>query len=144
MLSENNFKYIVMKMKIYLIGALLIGLCYSFVNVDVQTEWVVPAKYKNMKNPVKVDSESIKIGRTLYSKECRSCHGKEGLGDGTKAAQLDTPSGDFSLSSFQSQTDGSLFYKTIEGRGDMPSFKKKMPYEEDVWHVVNYLRTFAE
>ena len=137
-------KLVIMKIKILFVGALLVSLCFAFINVDTQTDWVVPPKYKNMKNPVKTDAASLKIGKTLYAKECRSCHGKEGLGDGTKAAQLETPSGDFSLNGFQSQSDGSLFYKTIEGRGDMPGFRKKMPYDEDVWHVVNYLRTFAE
>ena len=132
-----------MKIKLSLIIALVIGISYAF-NSDTQTEWVVPAKYKNMKNPVKADGESLKIGRTIYSKECKSCHGKEGLGDGTKAATLDTPSGDFSTSTFQGQPDGSLFYKTVEGRDDMPTFKKKLPYEEDIWHVVNYIRTFSE
>ena len=132
-----------MNIKLSLIIALVIGISYAF-NSDTQTDWVVPAKYKNMKNPVKADGESLKIGRTIYSKECKSCHGKEGLGDGTKAATLDTPSGDFSTSAFQAQPDGSLFYKTFEGRDDMPTFKKKLPYEEDIWHVVNYIRTFAE
>lgn len=103
--------------------------------------WPVPDNYKNMKNPVKFDKAAA---AALYNTHCRSCHGKEGLGDGPKAAQLDTPSGDFSSAAFQKQTDGSLFYKTLEGRGDMPSFKKKLPDEEDIWQVVHYMRTFAE
>ena len=46
-----------------------------------------------MKNPVKYDKTAA---AALYSTHCKSCHGKEGLGDGTKAAQLKTKSGDFS------------------------------------------------
>ncbi len=106
--------------------------------------WVVPEKYKKMKNPVKSDAESIATGKALYVKHCKSCHGSKGLGDGSKAAQLKTDSGDFSIAGFQSQTDGSLFYKTNEGRGDMPSFKKKIPDETDVWSVVNYMRTLKK
>ena len=63
-------------------------------------------------------------------------------GDGPKAAQLDTESGDFTVAAFQSQTDGALFYKTSEGRKDMPSFKKKIADQNDIWAVVNYMRTF--
>lgn len=114
---------------------------YSFVG-DVQDPWPVPEKYEKMKNPVTADKESLDIGKSLYNKHCKSCHGKEGLGDGPKAAQLDTPSGDFSSDEFQSQSDGALFYKSIEGRDDMPGFKKKIPDEEDMWSVVNYMRTF--
>ncbi len=132
-----------MKNKILLIVALVIGtmILYSFV-ADTQDPWPVPAKYEKMKNPVNADSESLAIGKSLYNKHCKSCHGKEGLGDGPKAAQLDTPSGDFTADEFISQSDGALFYKTLEGRDDMPSFKKKIPDAEDVWSVVNYIRTF--
>jgi mono/diheme cytochrome c family protein len=31
--------------------------------------------------------------------------------------------------------------KTSEGRKDMPAFKKKIPDAEELWSVVNYLRT---
>ena len=130
-----------MKNRIVLIFALIgvFGLACSFV---MQNEpWVVPAKYKNLKNPVSADKESLNIGKSLYIQHCKSCHGKEGLGDGPKAAQLDTPSGDFTSEEFQGQSDGSIFYKTREGRDDMPSFSKKIPAEEDIWHIVNYVRT---
>ncbi len=103
--------------------------------------WPVPDNYKAMKNPVKFDKAAA---ATLYTTHCKSCHGKEGLGDGTKAAQLATKSGDFSTADFQKQSDGALFYKTLEGRKDMPSFKKKLPDQNDIWQVVHYLRTFAE
>lgn len=106
--------------------------------------WVVPEKYKNMKNPMEVDNESVYIGKTLYGKHCKSCHGKYGEGDGSKAEELDTPVGDFTDGSLDEQTDGELYYKTLEGRDDMPGFKKKIEYEEDIWHIVNYLRKLAE
>jgi len=66
---------------------------------------------------------------------------KKGLGDGSKAAQLKTHPGDFSTAAFQSESDGALFYKVQEGRGDMPSFKKKIPDPTEIWDVVNYMRT---
>ncbi len=125
---------------------------FFFVNMSFTTDkqginddpWEVPEKYKKMENPFESDKESLSIGKALYIKHCKSCHGKEGLGDGSKAAQLDTPPGDFSDEDFHTQSDGSLFYKTREGRDDMPSFKKKIPDDEDVWHIINYLRTFEE
>ena len=103
--------------------------------------WPVPENSKKMKNPVKNDDEAISIGKSLYAKHCRSCHGKAGEGDGTKAAELKTPPGDFGSKAFQAQTDGELFYKTVEGREDMPSFKKKITETDDVWAIVHYMRT---
>jgi mono/diheme cytochrome c family protein len=108
---------------------------------DQGSLWVVPEKYKAMKNPVKFDKAAA---TTLYTTHCKSCHGKEGLGDGPKAAQLDTKCGDFSSAAFQKQSDGALFYKTLEGRDYMPSFKKKLPDENDIWQLVHYMRTLAE
>lgn len=106
-----------------------------------QEPWNVPAKYTNMANPVKADATAIAEGKALWSKHCQSCHGKKGLGDGSKAAQLKTEPGNFSKPAFQNQTDGALFYKTLEGRDDMPSFKKKIPDQEDIWKLVHYIRT---
>lgn len=105
------------------------------------TPWNAPDKFVKMKNPVASNKESIAAGKELYVKHCKSCHGTKGLGDGTKAAQLKTKCGDFTTKTFQAQTDGSIFYKISEGRDDMPKFKKKIPDEEDIWSIVNYLRT---
>ena len=104
--------------------------------------WPVPDAYKNKVNPLKGDAESLVNGKALYNQHCKSCHGTKGKGDGTKAAQLDTECGDFSSAAFQAQTDGSLFYKTKVGRKDMPSYKTKIPDANDMWAVVNYMRTF--
>ena len=106
--------------------------------------WPVPDNYKKMKNPVGTDAESIAAGKALWSTHCKSCHGTKGLGDGPKAAQLKTEPGDFSKAETQSQTDGALFYKTSEGREDMPSFKKKIPDQDDIWSIVNFMRTLKK
>lgn len=110
----------------------------------VQEEWKVPAKYESMKNPTEANDENIAIGKNLYSKHCKSCHGKEGLGDGTKADEVDGDLGDFSSSEFQSQSDGALFYKSYFGRDDMPNYEKKIPEQEDMWLVVHYMRTLKQ
>ncbi|MDX1628347.1 MAG: c-type cytochrome [Fulvivirga sp.] len=104
-------------------------------------DWKVPEGAKKMKNPVQNDGEVMMIGKTLYAKHCKSCHGKNGEGDGPKADELDTFPGDFTAAAFQKQTDGALFYKTSEGRDDMPGFKKKLPSDEDRWIIVHYLRS---
>jgi len=106
--------------------------------------WAVPDKAAKTANPVKTSPASIAAGKTLWSQHCSSCHGKAGLGDGSKAAQLETTPPDFSKAAFQSQSDGSLFFKTVEGRKDMPSFKKKLPEQEDIWNLVNFMRSLKK
>ena len=113
----------------------------AFVSRQQNDPWPVPEKYVKMANPVKSDATSIATGKELYNQHCQSCHGKKGKGDGPKSAQLDTECGDFTSGEFQKQTDGSVFYKTFEGRKDMPSFKKRISDQNDIWAVVNYVRT---
>ncbi|MEE4257484.1 MAG: cytochrome c [Bacteroidales bacterium] len=102
--------------------------------------WDIPSKYAKMENPYAND-DLTKVGKMLYSKHCKSCHGNNGLGDGPKAKQLETFPGDFSSEAFQSETDGELYYKSFIGRDEMPNYEKKITDEEDRWAIINYLRT---
>ncbi len=121
-----------------------IGTSFTLKSLVDKKPWPVPDNYKTMKNPVVSNAESIAEGKTLYGSHCKSCHGTKGLGDGPKAAQLKTEAGDFSKADFQAQTDGAMFYKTSEGRDDMPNFKKKLPDADERWSIVNYMRTFKK
>jgi len=125
-------------------GVFIFNIISGFKPINEKKPWLVPDNYKNMKNPVASDAESIANGKTLYATHCKSCHGAKGLGDGTKAATLKTEPGDFSKADFQTQADGAIFYKTSEGRDDMPSFKKKIADKDDIWSVVNYVRTLKK
>jgi mono/diheme cytochrome c family protein len=139
-----------MKMKLLLTmgflfaGILIFRMITGFKPLSDKKPWPVPDKDKNIANPVKTDATSIAEGKTLWAKHCQSCHGKSGMGDGSKAAQLKTEPGDFSKTETQSQSDGSLFYKSAQGRDDMPSFKKKIPDADDLWNVINFIRTLKK
>jgi mono/diheme cytochrome c family protein len=127
---------------IFLFAVLIAILFLSYTTITQDKKpWVIPDNVKKMKNPVKADDEAINIGKGLYAKHCKSCHGKNGEGDGTKAAELKTSPGDFTSADFQKQTDGELYFKTTQGREDMPEFKKKIASDEDRWMLVHYLRT---
>jgi mono/diheme cytochrome c family protein len=132
------------KILLHLLGIGVFITLYSF-TIITQDEWVVPEEYITMVNPTDADDgENKAIGKSLYSKHCKSCHGKEGYGDGPKADEQEGDLGDFSTAEFHEQTDGELFYKVEKGRDDMPKFEKKIPDEEDVWLIVNYVRTLLE
>jgi mono/diheme cytochrome c family protein len=133
-----------MKTKFLLTTAIVFASILPFsiiTGFQAKKPWVAPDKYVKMKNSVAANAESLKDGKELWIKFCQSCHGKSGRGDGTKAAQLKTEPGNFSLPDTQKQPDGSLFYKISDGREDMPGFKKKIPDEDDIWTLVNYIRT---
>jgi len=129
---------------IFLIGIITLNIFSSFIPMQGKKPWPVPDAFKNKKNTVASNAASISAGKDLWNTHCKSCHGAKGLGDGSKAAQLKTEPGDFSNADTQSQTDGSLFYKISEGRDDMPSFKKKIPDADDIWNLVNFVRTLKK
>jgi mono/diheme cytochrome c family protein len=106
--------------------------------------WEIPAKYKSMKSAVKADADTQKLGKALYAKHCRSCHGNIGAGDGPKAKNLETHPGDFSDAKFQAHADGELYYMAIVGRDEMPNFEKNIADEEERWAIISYLRTFKK
>lgn len=128
---------------------IILLLSISFMSMGViieQDPWKIPEKYKNMKNPTDASDKSAMLdAKAIFTKECQSCHGKKGLGDGSKAENLKGYLGDFSDPQFfKEQTDGELFYKIKMGRDDMPSFGKKLSGDEDIWLVINYIKTLAE
>ena len=124
-------------------AAVLISAFFLVSFIQDDDTWLVPEEYKTMENPTENSSRNMKIGKMLYAKHCKSCHGNQGLGDGPKAASLETFPGDFSSEEFQSQTDGELYYKTTFGRDEMPAYDKTIPGDEDRWLIVHYMRTFA-
>jgi mono/diheme cytochrome c family protein len=129
------------KMKLLLFSSALLLMSAS---LSAQTKpWVVPANFKSMKNPIAMSDASKKAGMTLYTRNCASCHGKAGLGDGVKARMLKDFPGDFSKADFQNQTDGEHFYKTKTGRGEMPKYEGKLS-DNDIWNIVNYMRSFKK
>ncbi len=145
--KTSSLKQIIMKTKLLIpmaflfAGTLIFSMITGFKSLQDKKPWPVPDADKNKVNPLKPDASSISDGKALWSLHCKSCHGTKGMGDGSKAAQLKTEPGDFSKVATQSQTDGSLFYKISKGRDDMPSFKKKIPENDDIWSLVNYIRT---
>lgn len=142
-----------MKNIIGLLGVAMVALLmFSF--IQDPTKWVVPEKYQKMKNPVPSDSSSIKIGKEMYGRYCKSCHGVNGKGDGPRAIKLNQTPGDFTSEAFKKQSDGAIFYKMTEGHKDMPSFKRRIPSNDDVidgsfgktgtpGDLINYIRTFS-
>ncbi len=116
----------------------LIGLFF----MSFTTDWNIPSKYKTMKNGVKSTTESVQIGKDLYMKNCKSCHGVKGLGDGPKSASLKTTMVSFTDKNYKSLKDGEKYYKSFVGKDEMPNFEKKIVNENDRWCIINYIETF--
>ncbi len=135
-----------MKKQLFIISLVLLGsfvfISMTILKSNIQEPWKAPAKYEKMANPYADTADDGNIGKMLYMKHCKSCHGSKGHGDGPKSDSVDTEIGDFTEDAFKGQSDGALYYKTFIGRDDMPSFQKKITDKEDQWMVINYIKKF--
>jgi mono/diheme cytochrome c family protein len=98
---------------------------------------------KKMKNPVASSPESIKAGQSAFQKNCRFCHGADAKGDGPMAPEGTHPSNLTDDKWDRGSTDGEIYLVIANGAGpkfDMKGYKSKMT-ENDIWNIVNYLRS---
>jgi mono/diheme cytochrome c family protein len=119
--------------------ALLLGAAATTQTTD---DWKVPGRAARKKNPLTPDAQCIAVGKDLYARQCKSCHGDGGRGDGPAAKDLDPKPHDLTAASVARQTDGALFWKIGEGHRPMPGFGQLIS-EDGRWHVVCYVRSLA-
>lgn len=134
-----------MKTKINLAAWFFTAVLFISANIALAQKaggpWTIPAKYKTMKSTIKAGDASINsVGKDLYNKHCKSCHGAKGLGDGPKSASLKTLVPSFADKKFKAQADGDVYFQSMVGRDEMPNFEKKITDEADRWAVIAYIK----
>lgn len=130
-------------MTIPLMTVLLTMALALMVATPASAEWKAPAEAEGYKNIIKSSAKSIEAGRKVYVKYCSICHGEKGDGKGPSSQSLTVPPAPFNTASSQSQSDGSLAWKILSGKGPMPSWAPVLS-EDDIWNVINYIRTYAK
>ena len=95
---------------------------------------------RKLKSPVPFTKESIAQGRTLFARNCTACHGNDGK------SQVDVVANATDLTDPKfwgsGTSEGEIFRSIRDGAGDtMPPFKSQMQKEEDMWHLVNFIRS---
>jgi mono/diheme cytochrome c family protein len=96
---------------------------------------------RRLESPLAYTPEVVSEGRKHYLRLCQNCHGK----DGRALESIDFEATDLTepIRFRHGSTDGDLFYSTKEGAGnDMPPFKDKLT-DEQVWEVVQFLRSIG-
>ena len=102
----------------------------------------IPPEAAQKANPVKSSPESIARGKKVYGVDCALCHGEKG--DGKNDMDIKNVP-DFTNPDVQKNgTDGAWFYIIRKGKGDMPPEDAARAKDDDVWSIINYLRTFGK
>jgi mono/diheme cytochrome c family protein len=107
-------------------------------------QYGVPKDYDGAKSTVELGPAAIAAGSELYAKQCASCHGNNGMGDGDAGRAL-SPSP--ALLAYMIRrpisVDEYLLWTISEGgkqfETEMPAFKDKLAREE-IWSIVAYMR----
>ncbi len=108
------------------------------------SEYKIPPEAAAKVNPVKPTSESLAKGKKLYGYDCAMCHGKNGDGKGDMASDIKNVTDFTNPEALKNRTDGELFYITRNGKGDDMPPEGDRAKDEDIWNMVNYIRSFAK
>jgi len=96
-------------------------------------------------NPIPPNQQSTAAGQMLYTRDCLTCHGPRGKGDGPVGLTLIPRPADLSLHAVPGvHTDAQLFAWIGDGfpGSRMPAFKSTLS-ETDRWNLVNFIRTLT-
>lgn len=100
-------------------------------------------------NPTPRTPESVKSGAAIYAKACANCHGPNGLANTRLAQGMAAygarPSNLTDAEWIHGSSDGEIFAVIHDGVGPdfhMPKFEGKLS-DEELWHVVNYIRSLG-
>jgi mono/diheme cytochrome c family protein len=97
-------------------------------------------------NPVKPTDTSIAAGKKIYETQCATCHGPSGKGDGKMAASITgaKPSDLTDPTWKHGSSDGEIFTLIKDGsKGTgMRGYGSRLK-PNDIWSVVNYIRTLG-
>lgn len=99
---------------------------------------------QQLENPVVPSPESVARGKALYLRYCRTCHGFDGRGQTDMIEFLSYPPSDLTDDEWRhGRSDGEIFAVIRDGTmDDMEAFGDRLS-EEQLWHVVNYVRTLS-
>lgn len=116
--------------------ALVVGLSIS----AAAEEEEAPVDYKKLKNPVQYTKSSITRGRVIFRRMCTECHGPDGK------AEIDLIADATNLTEpklwLNGVSEGEIYRSIRSGAGvSMPPYKDQIKNDDDLWHLVNYIRS---
>jgi mono/diheme cytochrome c family protein len=95
----------------------------------------------NHQQLVRSSQDLIDLGTKLYTTQCASCHGKQGMGDGTAGQRLVVKPRDFTATTDWTNSRSAVgIYGTLESGlgGNMPAFPQLNPKQK--YAVIHYIQ----
>ena len=98
---------------------------------------------ETMKNPLADNPGAVATGKILYAKNCASCHGDGGEGDGDFAASLPTKPSKLTAGDAVSAADGKIYLVIRNGKmnaGKVTMAPARGVTDGQIWQIVSYVR----
>jgi mono/diheme cytochrome c family protein len=106
----------------------------------------VPRPYNAMRDSTPDTTAKLRRGRTVFDRNCASCHGWSGQGYGPDAFALVPAPADLEwlARTPENRAEPYIYWSIAEGGGsfgsEMPAYKRALS-KRDIWAVTAYLRT---
>jgi mono/diheme cytochrome c family protein len=114
-----------------------------FLTIQNYEPWVAPPEADNLKNPLGENAKVTSKSENRFNFTCERCHGNHGKGDGIDGKKLNPRPADLTSEKVQKQSDGAIFWKISNGRGQMLGYKNTFD-EKEIWQLVNYIRDLGK
>ena len=106
------------------------------------------AEARALTSPLPSSTEIVEQGKALYNGKgaCFNCHGKDGVGKGPLATQLDPSPRNFQHPGFwRHRNEGEIFWVIKNGSvgTSMVEFGGQLT-DEETWSILQYERSFAD
>ena len=100
-----------------------------------------PASAKKLKNPLSASEDNIEAGRTLFNKNCASCHGEDGKAKTDVAAAMKARPTDLTGHEMHGITDGEIYWVIANGikKSGMPALSAKTKPNER-WQMALFVK----
>ncbi len=88
---------------------------------------------------------NVAHGKELFEKNCQTCHGATGMGDGPLGASLNPKPRNFHDAGYMSgRPDDSLFASVKYGKSQMPAWGAQGMSDQDIHDAIAYVRTLTD
>jgi mono/diheme cytochrome c family protein len=106
--------------------------------------WAIPARAKDLKNPMPANAEMLEHGRNHWADHCATCHANNGSGETEIGRNLYPKAPDMRGPETQSLGDGELYYIIRNGirMSGMPGWGNPQDgdHDHESWMLVEFIR----